>query len=265
MAEYPKLIEILATFEERGQLAFTREQILQMGYPEKALQVALWRLQSQGKIVSPARGFFVLVGTPYRKVGSPPPTWYIDSWMKFKKLPYYVGLLSAAAFHGSSHHAVMETEVIVPRPIPEQEIGSARFRFFVKGSVEKTPHMVRDTPAGTVNISTPSATLFDLVTYAGRIGGINTVASVVAELIENVTLKEIKSCLKAMPVTQADLQRAGFLLERLSCDRLAAEVGAFLKGCDLHLVPLSCTNPEREGPKSARWSIIENETIEVES
>ena len=121
---------------------------------------ALWRLQSQGKIVSPARGFFALVGTPYRKVGSPPPTWYIDPRMKFKKLPYYVGLLSAAAFHGSSHHAVMETKVIVPRPPPEQEIGSARFRFFVKGTVEKTPRKSRDTPACTVNISTPAATPF---------------------------------------------------------------------------------------------------------
>lgn len=265
MADYPKLIEILASFEERGQLTFTREQILRMGYPERALQVALWRLQSQGKIISPARGFFVSVGIPYRKVGTPPPTWYVDSWMKFRKIPYYVGLLSAAAFHGSSHHAVMETQVIVPRPVPEQEIGSARFRFFVKGSVEKTPRIVRDTPAGTVEISTASATLIDLVTYAGRIGGINGVASVISELTDSVTLKEFNSCLKTMPVTQADLQRAGFLLERLSFDRLAAEVGAFLKGCDLHLVPLSCTNPEREAPKSARWSIIENETIEVES
>jgi hypothetical protein len=264
MGQYQKLSDILFSFEEQGRISFTREEILCMGYPEKALQVALWRLQSQKKIISPARGLFVLVGVPYRKVGSPPPTWYLDPWMKFNELPYYLGLLSAAAFHGSTHHAVMETEVVVPRPVSAQIIGSARFRFFVKNRLEQTPCMDRETPAGSVKISTPAATLFDLVTYAGRIGGIGTVATVASELVESITVKEISSCLKTMPMKQANLQRVGFLLEKLTYEDLAAKVSTFISGRPLHKIPLSCTSPHREGQLSSRWNIIENETVEVD-
>ena len=53
-----------------------------------------------------SESFFVLVGLPYRQVGTPPLTWSVKSWMRFKKLPNYVGLLSAAAFQGTSRHAV---------------------------------------------------------------------------------------------------------------------------------------------------------------
>lgn len=264
MGKNPKLSELLFSFEEQGRISFTREEILCKGYSEKALQVALWRLQSQGKIVSPARGFFVLVGVPYRKIGSPPPTWYLDAWMKFKDVSYYLGLLSAAAFHGATHHAVMETEVVVPRPLPAQNVGLARFRFFVKNRVDQTLRMSRETPAGTVEISIPAATLFDLVTYARRIGGIGTVATVASELVESITKKEIASCLQTMPMKQADLQRTGFLLEKLGHEHLATEVRSFLKLGSLHKISLSCTNPHREGRLSSRWNIIENETIEVD-
>jgi predicted transcriptional regulator of viral defense system len=264
MQEYPKISELLASFEESGRISFTQKEIRELGYPPKALQVALWRLQSQGKIVSPARGFFVKVGIPYRKVGSPPPTWYVDSWMAFKNVPYYVGLLSAASFHGATHHAIMETEVMVPRPFPITSVGSARFRFFVKAHIEQTPRIRRETPTGTIEVSSPAGTLFDLVTYAKRIGGINAVATIAAELGDNISLKDLRSCLDSMPMASADLQRLGFLLEKLSFPKLAIAVAEELKNKTLHTVPLSCTNPSLAGERNSKWNVIENEIIEVD-
>lgn len=264
MQEYPKISEILGSFEENGRISFTQKEILAWGYPPKALKVALWRLQSQGKIVSPARGFFVQVGIPYRKVGSPPPTWYVDSWMKFKNVPYYVGLLSAASFHGATHHAIMETEIMVPRPFPLTSVGSARFRFFVKTHIEQTPRIRRETPTGTVGVSSPAGTLFDLVTYAKRVGGINTVATIATELGENISPQDLRSCLESMPMPSADLQRLGFLLEKLAFKNLANAVAKELKNKTLHTIPLSCTNPSRDGERNSKWKIIENEIIEVD-
>ncbi len=264
MQEYLKISDILTSFEEKGQISFTQKEVLALGYPPKALQVALWRLQSQGKIVSPARGFFVQVSIPYRKVGSPPPTWYVDSWMKFKNVPYYVGLLSAASFHGATHHAIMETEIMVPRPFPLTSVGSARFRFFVKTHIEQTPRVRRETPTGTVEVSSPAGTLFDLVTYAKRVGGINTVATIAAELGDSISPKDLRSCLESMSIASADLQRLGFLLEKLAFKKLANAVAEGLKNKTLHTIPLSCTNHSLDGERNSKWNIIENEIVEVD-
>jgi len=67
-----------------------------------AVQSALRRLKEQGKIVSPRRGFYVVVPPEYRSTGSLPASWFIDELMRHLDQPYYVGLLSAAAIHGAA-------------------------------------------------------------------------------------------------------------------------------------------------------------------
>ena len=67
---------------------------------EVALDSALRRQRQRGRIVSPRRGFYVIVPQEYALAGSPPPSWFIDELMAYLGQPYYVGLLSAAALHG---------------------------------------------------------------------------------------------------------------------------------------------------------------------
>jgi hypothetical protein len=49
--------------------------------------------------------------------------------MHYKGIPYYVGLLSAASYYGATHHAVMETQVLIPGQIRTRILGAARFHF----------------------------------------------------------------------------------------------------------------------------------------
>ena len=82
----------------KGRYSFRREEALDaLGVSDEALQTAARRLTAKKRLVSPRRGFYVIVPLEYRSAGAPPPDWFIDELMKFQERPYYVGLLSAAA------------------------------------------------------------------------------------------------------------------------------------------------------------------------
>lgn len=249
-------------FEEEGRLVFLKQDLLAQGFEQSSLQKALWRLQREKRLISPARNLFVIVPTAYRSVGTPPPTWYIDAWMKHRgDSHYYISLLSAAAFHGASHHAVMESQVMLSAPLPAKTIASARFRFFVKSHIESTPCLERSVETGIVRVSTPAATFFDLITYMKSIGSIGTA---LFELAENLEIDDLSSCLHKMKIPTADLQRAGFYLEHFSRQELAVAVAEALKGRDLHKVPLVSSRPSMEAEAHSIWKVIPNDDLEID-
>ena len=77
----------------------------------------------------------MIVPLEYRIPGSPPVSWYIHDLMAAMKLPYYVGLLSAAAIHGSAHHHPQVFQVITDRPVRPILTGRAKIEFFVSKSI----------------------------------------------------------------------------------------------------------------------------------
>lgn len=88
-----------------------------------AVQTALRRLKEQGRIVSPRRGFYVVLPPEYRVTRSPPASWLIDDLMRHLGQPYYVGLLSAAAVHGPAHQQPLVFQVVPDRPTREMHAG----------------------------------------------------------------------------------------------------------------------------------------------
>ena len=151
------LSDFLLSLEEKGKMCFILKDLESLGRSVKSLRMSLWRLSEKNRIVSPGSDFFVIVPVQYRKVGSPPALWYLNDWMKFICVDYYVGLLSAAAIHGASHQAVQETEVIVGRQIDNRTIDRIRFRFFYRKNVSNTPTQKWEVPTGYVFVSTPAA------------------------------------------------------------------------------------------------------------
>lgn len=254
--------DAVLAFEEEGRLVFSKQDLLAQGFEESSLQKALWRLQREKRLISPMRNLFVIVPTVYRSVGTPPPTWYVDAWMKHRGTScYYISLLSAAAFHGASHHAIMETQVMLSVPVPPKIIASARFRFFVKSHIESTPYVERTVETGTVRVSTPAATFFDLITYMKSVGSIGTA---LFELAENLAIDDLNSCLIKMKIPIADLQRAGFYLEHFSRQDLADSVAGMLKGRELHKVPLVSSRPWEETEAHFIWKVVPNDTLEID-
>ena len=87
----------------------------------------------------PRAKFYLIVAPQARRVGAPPPEWWLDSFFQHVGRPYYLGLLSAAAYWGSSHQAVQITQVITNRPRPSIQIGRIRIPFYTKRGARSTP------------------------------------------------------------------------------------------------------------------------------
>ena len=86
--------------------------------------------------------------------------------MKFLGHSYYVGLLSAAALHGAAHQQAQEFQVVTDTILRLARAGRGRIRFFVKKRLTETPTTDVQTETGTMRVSTPEATAFNLVRYS---------------------------------------------------------------------------------------------------
>ena len=97
MPSRPAMSLWVEQLQSQGRYTFTRAQAeSETERSFVAAQTALRRLKEQGRIVSPRRGFYVIVPPEYRATASPPASWFIDELMLYLGQPYYVGLLSAA-------------------------------------------------------------------------------------------------------------------------------------------------------------------------
>ena len=159
----------------------------------------------------PHRGFYVIVPVEYSRSGGPPPSWFISDLMAFLEQPYYVGLLSAAALSGAAHHQSQEFQVITPAPLRPMRIGRSRIRFFMKHTAATTGAKDVQTETGTMRVSTPEATAFDLVRYAKRIGGVSSAATVLRELSETIDAKALVRAAEKEKESSV-VQRTGYLL-----------------------------------------------------
>src|SRR5438874_191840 len=114
----------------RGQAYFLAPSALaELQLTPLAFESAVKRLRKKGRLVSPRRGFYLILRPEDRPLGAPDPSRWIDPLMKHLGLDYRISLLRAAAFHGSAHQAAMVFQVIAPRQLPKIEIGRQRIEF----------------------------------------------------------------------------------------------------------------------------------------
>ena len=85
--------------------------------------------------------------------------------------------------------------------------------FFARKRIVEIPTQNFNTPRGTILVSTVEATAFDLVGYAHQAGGLDQVATVLAELAEQIKPDQLAVLASTAPVPWA--QRLGYLLERV--------------------------------------------------
>ena len=202
-----------------GRTVFTAEEAEQaLGVGHGAFLDAAERLQRRKALVSPRQGFYVVVPPQYASWGAPPPTWYIDPIMRHERQTYYVGLLMAAQFHGATHHAVMEFQVVSAKRLPSLRVGRSRIAFYFRKDMDAVAAGIegRKTDTGTMNISSAALTALDLLRYPQASGGIDHVATVLSDLAEEVDPDQLAAL--AARVERPVVQRLGHLLERVGHD-----------------------------------------------
>jgi len=248
--------------QSRGRYTFTRAQA--ESDTERsfvAAQTALRRLKQQGRVVSPRRGFYVVVPPEYRAAGSPPASWFIDDLMRYLDQPYYVGLLSAAAIHGAAHQQPMVFQVLTSKPTREMRAGKVVIRFSMSSRVNQLPVIEKQTETGTMRVATPETTAFDLVRYPSGAGHLSNAATVLSELAERL---DARALVTIAPLAQLpDVQRLGYLLDAVGQGEIAKPLAEWLAGQQPRAVPLHPGEPA-DVELDRRWHVLPNAELEVD-
>jgi predicted transcriptional regulator of viral defense system len=105
-----------------------------------------------------------------------------------------------------------------------------------------------------------------LIQYAKRVGGINRVATILAELAESIQPDAFdNNLMEYVPVTA--LQRLGYLLDKVFDNQsLANALYHALKKNEspLFRIPLKASAPVKGFASDERWKVIVNTEIEID-
>jgi predicted transcriptional regulator of viral defense system len=259
----PTATAYITDLSSSGRYHFTTADAARaLGVSLVATRAALRRLAAKGAIASPARGFHVIVPPEYRRLGCLPPEQFVPQLLASRRLAYYVGLLSAAELHGAAHHRPQQFQVMVERPRPSIACGQVRVAFVARRAVARVAVEERNTPRGTVRVSTPEATALDLAGYPGRVGGLDVVATVVSELVERLDGAKLAAAAGLVPVPWA--QRLGYVLELVGGEARTAALAEVVRERAREYVPLA-TGGRRGKERSARWRVEINAKVEAEA
>jgi hypothetical protein len=182
--------------------------------------------------------------------------------MTAMELPYYVGLLSAAAQHGASHHAPQEFQVITDRYVRPIVVGRARVHFSSSKFMADAAVAVVKTPTGTMRVSTPETTAIDLVRFSKAAGYLDNVATVISELVPSLDAKKLLKAAKLVGDIP-NAQRLGRILDHVRARESAIPLREWIDRQSPNCVPLR--TGRKGGIEDRRWHVLVDRPLEVES
>ena len=260
----PRARNIIADLAARGRYHFSSSELRSaLGISEAAVRQALSRLAAKGEIASPARGFYVIVPPEYRRLGCLPAGQFIPALMEHRNARYYVGLLSAAQYHGAAHHRPQEFQVVVERSRPPIACGAVRVAFVARRKLDAVPVESFNNPRGTIVVSTVEATAVDLVGYMHRAGGLDRVAGVLSELGDEMDPNRLVEACGSASVLWA--QRLGYLLEHLGAGEKAVLLKEDVRRRARNFTKLLPGASAEDAPRSKEWRLFVNASIEADA
>ena len=263
------ITDLLAT----GRTVFTNkdaERALDVGHG--AFLDAAERLQRRKALLSPRQGFYVAVPPQFATWHAPPPTWYIDALMKHEGQDYYVGLLKAAEYHGATHQAVMEFQVVTSKRLPRIRAGRSLIVFYFRKNLNVVAEGVerRKTDTGSMRLSSAALTALDLLRYPYASGGTDNIATVLADLGPTIDGERLASL--SRHVERPVVQRLGFLLDwlghRAKTDAMHDQLNARRPPTWTELDRSKTGDPDFEFDpieRNGRWRVIVRRFPEVDA
>lgn len=252
-----RVARFLDDLQARGDLVVSVDEAAKRSALTRiAAQRQLERLAPRATRLPGRPSAFLIVPPEHRLRGAPPVAAWLDAYLRAQGQLYYVGLLSAAALHGSSHQAVQVTQVLLRRPRRPIAVGKIHLDFYVKSKLELTPLTEIPGLPAPLAVSSPEATALDLIAFSHRLGGIERALEVIKGLEGAMTVRGMQSAIRAgVPVTV--LQRIGYVFEMLRFDSL---VNVVQRALPKRFPPaLLQTHGQRaEGLSREPWSIVNN-------
>ncbi|HQW57367.1 MAG TPA: type IV toxin-antitoxin system AbiEi family antitoxin [Gammaproteobacteria bacterium] len=268
--EYEKnsLSAYLDKLQSRGFYSFTKSAALPLlRCTEKTFERAAGRLIQKDRLLSIKPGFFIIVPLEYKTWGSLPPEWFIKDLMAHLELPYYVGLLSAAALYGATHQAPQQFQVMTNTVVSSIIKKKLNIRFFKNQRIEQVLFKERQTQTGTLRVSTPEATALDLVSFYKSSGYFSHIATVLSELEEKLNPDMLIETAQKGEYEWPVIQRLGYLLsleEVCGREDLLKPLAKWIADTKPRHVPLAPYKAYQENERESCWRIFINESIEVD-
>ena len=254
--------DYLSDLLSKGELIFSKASAMSvMDKSDAAIRNSIKRLVASKKIVPLFKSYYLIVPPEYKQLGFVPPALFIDDLMRSIDASYYVGLLSAASFHGATHQAAQVFQVIVQTRLKPIVLGRTKIEFYFKKTLSDTPIQHLKTSRGPLNISTPEATAFDLLRYVHQSGNLNHVATVLDELIDKISPNMLVKTARKFSLVY--VQRLGYLLEILGHTKVATHLAHYVaeKNPSIY-TPLRPGKTTTQVEKNDKWHLIVNERIE---
>jgi predicted transcriptional regulator of viral defense system len=255
--------KILIDLPARGEYCFTMAVAKQvLGSSDVAVHSTIQRLRKKGDIAMPYRGFYVIVPPEYRVLGCLPAEQFIPLLMEHLGETYYAGLLSAAQYHGAAHHRPQVFQVVTARNKAPLECGRVRVDFIARKNVKEMPTSTINTPRGVLRLASPETTAFDLVGYPQHAGGLDNVATLLAELAEKLDPAGLARIAELSPVTWA--QRLGYLLDHVEMSEKTEALAVYIATKRAVATSLVPSQPVDGAEKNQRWQLLVNAEVEAE-
>lgn len=252
-----------------GKQYFTVDEAIQsLALSRKAVLLAAARLKKHGDLISPAQGLYVIVPPEHQRMGCISAEELLPILMTHLKLPYYVGLLTAALYHGATHQKPSTFQIVTNKQINRKlEFGRVHIQCIYKKHLDNLPTQNRTVNSGYLPIASPELTVLDLFLYPDKSGGLNHIASVLSELVEAINPDKLILLAQRTP-EKMWLQRLGYILERIAVDdeekkdKLVALLHNHISHQNPVFMPLAAELPIKGASRCPKWKIIENTTIE---
>jgi predicted transcriptional regulator of viral defense system len=246
------------------EYSFSKNELHLISKKEKSkLTTDLSYLVKKGEIISLRKGFYLIIPPRYSKFGKLPLELYVGKLFKFMDRPYYVGLYSAAKFHGASHQQIQREYIITVKPtVLDIKKEGNDIHFFTTSKWPSKNIIEKKSDAGIFKISSPALTAVDLIHHQNKLGGINRMLAILEELSEEITKNDIEELLTWYPY-KSTLQRFGFLLEELQVEEILLKpIIKHLKKSKYFPVLLSPKSKQKAGAVNNDWKVAINIKLE---
>ena len=209
-------------------------------------------------------------------MGTNPPAEYIDDLMAHLGHRHYVAYRSAAAVYGVSHHSFRGVQVAVDAYCRDRWIGDVPLRFVRGSRVGAVPTRRARFGTAQVTVSTPEATVLDLMERPDLGGGLGYVANALGDMLVFGLLDAEALAAVSELYARSVVQRTGHVLDRMHHDLAWAidkplglgPLEDALAGRGVRTVTLTAGRaapqppPAGEAPVDRRWQVVVDCEIE---
>ena len=257
ISEYIKYLQSIEEY------AFSLEElIINCNKTAISLKRELAKLVEKKEITNIRKEFYLIIPPRYAKQQKLPIQLYVEKLLKNIGKTYYLGLYTAAKFHGANHQQAQQEYIITEKALRDISKGAVNIRFFTSSAMPTKNIIKRKSDAGLFKISSPALTIIDLIHYQTKLGGLNRMLAVLEELSEEITLNDVTDLL-SWYTNKSSMQRLGFLLEYLQADdKIVNTLKKYFENKKYYPVLLSPQTHTKPGAVDNYWKVDINIKLE---